>query len=263
MKKITILVRTTFFIFAFSLFADIVDLSLYEKKVFSQNGEDGVLEEIFHRIGTTNKFYVEFGTESGAECNTRFLREKYGWMGLMMDGKYENHAINLQREFITAENINFLFVKYSIPLDLDLLSIDIDFNDWHIWHAISPVFRPRVVVIEYNSTPLPDEDKVVPYDSEGQWDGSNYFGASILAMYNLGVSKGYSLVFANNNGVNLFFIRNDIIEKCKKEGIEFLHSNDVEALYRKPAYGFGPDGGHPQDLFFRTYTDSLSLLKSS
>src|SRR5262249_30996920 len=81
-----------------------IELSGYEKKEFSQNGEDGVIEAIFSFIGTIDNYFVEFGVEDGAECNTRYLREKYGWHGLMMDGFHENRAINLRKEFITAEN---------------------------------------------------------------------------------------------------------------------------------------------------------------
>jgi len=107
-----------------------------EYSVHSQNGEDGVLEAIFGRIGTTNKYYVEFGVEDGKERNTRFLEERYGWQGLLMDGGHANASINLQREFVTAENIEALFRKYRVPVEPDLLSIDLDGNDYHVWKAI-------------------------------------------------------------------------------------------------------------------------------
>jgi len=61
------------------------DINLHEKKIYSQNGEDGILEFIFSKIGTTNKFSVEFGVGDGFECNTVYLLEKKGWNGLMMD----------------------------------------------------------------------------------------------------------------------------------------------------------------------------------
>src|ERR1700722_3810434 len=114
--------------FVSGLFATTIDLREYEKRVFSQNGEDGVLEAIFNTIGKTNQYYVEFGVESGAECNTRYLKDRYHWKGLLMDGGYQNESINLRKEFITAENINALFQKYDVPKQFDLLSIDIDFN---------------------------------------------------------------------------------------------------------------------------------------
>jgi hypothetical protein len=246
--------------FVSGLFARTINLAEYEKKIFSQNGEDGVLEAIFNTIGEMNRYYVEFGTENGVECNTKYLREHHHWNGLLMDGGYQDESINLQREFITAENINALFQKYCVPKQFDLLSIDIDFNDWYVWHAIDSSYQPRVVVIEYNASHLPHEDRIVIYNPYGRWDGTNYFGASILALYKLGLQKGYSLVYANANGVNLFFIRNDIIEECKTRGIEFLSLNDVNAIYRLPGYGNGPMGGHYQDPLQRIFIDSSSAF---
>ena len=99
-----------------------------EKKIFSQNGEDGILEAIFDRIGEGQKYYVEFGMENGNEVNTRFLREQKNWTGLLMDGGHSNPAINLHKEFITASGICGLFEKYKVPRpSIDLLSIDVDF----------------------------------------------------------------------------------------------------------------------------------------
>ena len=91
-----------------------MDLSLFEKKVFSQNGEDGItmkLCELIYGENNDNKFYVEFGVENGSECNTRILGEKYNWKGLQMDGSNENNKINLKREFIMKENLVELLKK--------------------------------------------------------------------------------------------------------------------------------------------------------
>lgn len=242
-----------------------VNLAEFEKKTFSQNGEDGVLKAIFDMVGETNRYYVEFGAGNGDECNTRHLREYFNWSGLLMDAGRENQNINLHREFITSQNINFLFQKYSVPKEFDLLSIDIDFNDWHIWHALDISYRPRVVVIEYNGSHPPDQDRVVRYDPNELWDGTDYYGASILALFRLGSHKGYSLVYAESKGVNLFFIRNDIIDECKAKGIQFPSINDVIAIYHRPKYGNAPMGdhmgGHPQDHLDRAYTDSSACLR--
>jgi len=97
-----------------------------ERKVFSQQGEDGVLEAIFEYIGTTDKYYVEFDAESGVETNTRYLLEQKGWSGLLMDGGNENPSKNLHKEVILPSNIAELFEKYRVSQTFDLLSIDID-----------------------------------------------------------------------------------------------------------------------------------------
>lgn len=234
----------------------VINLEEFEQTIYSQNGEDGITLKIFELLGTSSNYYVEFGGYDGyTGSNSRVLYER-GWTGLMLDGDYENLSINLQKEFITAENINALFQKYNVPYNLDFLSIDIDFNDFYVWKALDEKYQPRLVVIEYNATHLPNEDKVVEYDPMSSGDSTNYYGASMLAFYNLARKKGYSLVYAEKQGVNLFFVRDDLI---KKSHCLFRNINDVEALYVYPQYGHGPNGGHTQDPFFREFLKSSQL----
>jgi hypothetical protein len=189
------------------------ELYQHEWGLYSQNGEDGILQAIFSKIGTTNEFYVEFGTEDGTECNTRYLREKKAWKGLLMDATHQNELINLKKEWINAENINQLFEKYQVPKNFDLLSIDIDFNDYWVLQAIDlNKFSPRVIVVEYNSHIPSNEARTVTYDPSRAWDfTSDYFGASAAAFYQFGVQKGYSLVYCESHGVNCFLVRNDAL----------------------------------------------------
>ncbi len=241
-----------------SAFAQEIDLSLYETSLYSQNGEDGVLSKIFQLIGSSSKFCVEFGANDGVTTSNTYLLRLQGWNSLLLDRLYENPQYNLHKEFITAENISALFDKYGVPSSLDLLSIDIDYNDFYVWKTLDKKYQPAVVLIEYNATHLPSEDKVVKYHPFFCGGGTNYFGASILAMYNLGRSKGYSLVYADQNGVNLFFIRDDILQA---KNLTFKNMNDVEKIYRRPRYGNGPNGGHAEDLKNRPYVSSESLLE--
>lgn len=258
------------------------NINEHEKKIYSQNGEDGIIEFIFTQIGTTNKFSVEFGVGNGFECNTVYLLEKKGWKGIMMDygadqdiqwkgvmkkawynrklGLIANirkdlaflkkiisrtkrsrcFHLDIKSEKVTAENIQNLFQKYNVPKNFDLLSIDIDYNDYWVWKAITD-YSPRVVIIEYNSSVIPTESKVVPYDPEAKWDGTNYFGASLLALKNLGLTKGYTLVGCDNAGVNAFF--------CKSNLLDGKKIKDIKDLYRPPRYGEIINGvhiGHPQ-----------------
>jgi hypothetical protein len=234
-----------------------INLAQYERKVFSQNQEDGVIEKIFEVIGMTNKYYVEFGVENAVECNTRNLRENCGWFGLLMDGGHENKKIGLYKEFITAENINYLFKKYNVPQEFDLLSIDIDFNDFYVWKSLNELYQPRVVVIEHNALHLPTEDKVVKYDPNATWDGTNYCGASIRALQTLGKAKGYSLVYAESMGVNLFFIKDSILNEIE---LSFKDTNNIFLLYNFPKYGSCLDGGHRHDDQNREYVTSQEIL---
>lgn len=230
-----------------------MDLTLFEKKVYSQNGEDGItmkLIELIYDENNNNKFYVEFGVENGTECNTRILREKYNWNGLCMDGRHENNSINLKREFITKENIVDLFIKYNVPNHINLLSVDIDYNDFYCLKEILNKYKCDIIICEYNSTHLADEDKIVIYDPNGCWDGSNYFGVSLLSLDKLGKKHGYSLVYCNDNGVNCFLVNDDLI---KNKNLNFLNLGDITKIYKPAKYGNGPNGGHRQDPHNRKY----------
>ncbi len=206
-------------------------LEPFEKSTYSQNGEDGIIEEIFFRIGTDTKYGVEFGVQDGTECNSRLLKEK-GWDILQMDGNKGNPK-DIKREFITAENINKLFNKYKVPHNLDFLCIDIDFNDYWVWKKLDNVYKPRLVVLEYNSSIPPWQAKTVKYDSKRMWDNSNYFGGSLLAMYKISKAKGYSLVYCESRGVNAFFVRDDLVV-----GFDTKTTNEA---YRGPSYGILQD----------------------
>jgi hypothetical protein len=197
-------------------------LTAHGFKIFSQGDEDGIIQEIFRRIGTTDKRFIEFGVEDGSECNTRLLL-MLGWTGFWLDGSAENVRRMEERAdgastaalFITAENIDRVLGEWAsgtpeTPAELDLLSIDIDQNDYWVWQAIRSV-SPRVVIVEYNASYPPPIEFVVPYHPQRTWDGSNYFGASLSSMARLGREKGYGLVGCNLAGVNAFFVRNDLL----------------------------------------------------
>ncbi len=198
-------------------------LGRYEFKVSSQSGEDGIIAEIFRRIGTTNRSFIEFGASSGVENNTSLLL-RLGWNGLWIDADTEaitkarqkfdtlisEGRLTILESFITAENIEDLFRQGKVPEEPDLLSIDIDRNDYHVWEQITH-YQPRVVIVEYEASFGPTISWVVPYDPKafGWTEFGN--GASLKALTDLGARKGYSLVGCNIGGVNAFFIRNDLL----------------------------------------------------
>jgi hypothetical protein len=225
-------------------------LNIHEFSAFSQNGEDGIVEEIFKRIDTTNRFFVEFGVETGIECNTVYLLHK-GWNGYWIDGsdshvksikKNFSKIISLNRlkvscDFITAENIERLFKVADVPVELDLLSIDIDRNDYYVWDAIKS-YSPRVVIIEYNAIFRPNCEFVVPYNPLATWDGTSNFGAGLKALHELGLKKGYKLVACGFAGVNAFFVREDLI------GDKFEGPFTPENHYEPPRYFLYTKNGH-------------------
>jgi len=203
-----------------------------------------MIHAIFGVIGVTNKYYVEFGVENGTECNTRTLMLRGGWTGLLMDGGFDDPAMNLHREFITAENIEILFTKYDVPNAFDLLSIDIDGNDYWVWKAIGR-YHPRVVIMEYNAC-IPYLPAVtVPYRTDFRWDKTDYYGASLGALVALGKQKGYTLVATDGRGVNAFFVESMLAEK-------HFAPHAPELLYH-PAMFKGKLGGHPHDTSGRPW----------
>jgi hypothetical protein len=232
---------------------NIIDLSLYEKKIYSQNGEDGItmkLIDLIYGNDNTNKFYVEFGVENGMECNTRILRENYNWKGLQLDGNNENEIINLRKEFILKENVVELFKKYNVPRKINILCVDIDSNDFYCLKEIISNYECDIIICEYNATHFPNEDKIIIYNKENQWDGTNYFGLSLLSLDKLGKKYNYSVIYCNANGVNCFLIHNNII---KDKNLKFKNIEDITKIYKPAGYGNGPNGGHREDHKNRKY----------
>jgi len=184
------------------------DLTEYEAQVYSQGGEDGVLEYIYDCIGTTTRSYVEFGAWNGQHLsNTANLRIHKGWSGLLMEGSDRAERPLVKREFINAENVEALFAKYEVPETFDLLSIDIDGNDYWVWKAIES-YTPRVVVVEYNILFTHDASRTIAYAADHVWDKSSYHGASLGALHKLGIEKGYSLVHTDSFAPNALFVKN-------------------------------------------------------
>jgi len=229
-----------------------LNLNNFENKIYSQHGEDGITIKLVETIyeNPFEKHFVEFGVDNGLECNARILREKFNWSGLMMDGGFENTHLNLKREFVTKENVLDLFRKYNVPHHINFLSIDIDYNDFYCAKEILKEHICDILVFEYNGTHLPTEDKIIIYNKFSGWDGYNYFGASLLSWKKLANLYDYSLVCCDSSGTNCYFVNNKII---KERNLQFLNLDDINSLYRPPIYGDGPNGGHRDDTFKRTY----------
>lgn len=202
----------------------------------------------------TTRYAVEFGAGDGVtDSNTRNLILNHGWGGLMIEVNppYVAAARETYRDlprvtvleaWVWPGSIEILFEENGVPRDLDLLSIDIDSNDYYVWRAITE-FRPKVVVIEYNPGFPPPQLAVVDFHPLNYWDGSDYYGASIQSLYELGRRKGYELVYCNSFGSNLFFVDRRYYRRFG------LADNSPARLYRPPRYGHdgrAPNGlGHP------------------
>ena len=215
-------------------------------KVFSQNQEDGMIAEVFRRIGTASRRFVEFGVEDGLECNSAFLLTQ-GWSGAWIEGSQANadraraafaaYQVEVVGRYITVENADQMISELARGEELDLLSIDIDTIDYWIWQAIRTV-KPRLVVIEYNSGWPPAIRKTVANDPNMVWDGSNFSGASLGALEALGREKGYALVGCSLAGVNAFFVRDDLVAD------RFCTPFTAENHYEPPRFELSGSFGH-------------------
>ena len=196
------------------------ELTPFEYRVFSQNGEDGVIAEILRRIGATSRFFVEFGVGEGLEGNCVLLADVFGWSGLFieaddawfaaLEAKYRHSPhVRTVRALVTPSNVNDLFAAADVPDEPDVLSIDIDTHDYWVWDAIVG-YRPKLVVIEYNAALDPEARLVKPRADDSGWDETDYYGASLGAMRSLGEAKGYHYVHADLSGANAFFVRSDL-----------------------------------------------------
>jgi hypothetical protein len=202
-----------------------------EFRIFSQWGEDGIIQYLISKIDIPNKIFVEFGVENYLESNTRFLLINDNWSGLVIDGSRANinfikkdpiswrHDITAIHSFITKDNINELIRQTVNEQDIGLLSIDIDGNDYWILDEIK-IIKPRILICEYNSVFGGRHAVTTPYSPgfvrRKAHFSDLYFGASLTAICDLADAKGFDFVGTNSAGVNAFFIRKDLSGPFKK-----------------------------------------------
>ncbi|MBA3534481.1 MAG: hypothetical protein H0T73_21380 [Ardenticatenales bacterium] len=221
------------------------DIRHNEFKVYSQNGEDGIIQFLLRHIRVERDIFVEFGVADYQESNTRFLLQQCNWSGLIMDGSAENierikssplywrYNVKAEQTFITAENINELLRRHGIAGDIGILSIDIDGNDYWVWKAMEDV-RPAIVITEYNSLFGAQQKVTIPYDKDFVREQAHYstlyYGASIAALEHLARSRNYALVGSNQAGNNLFFVRDDLLGTLRRYTPEKAY---VQAQFRE------------------------------
>lgn len=208
------------------------NLSQYEKSIWSQVGEDGVLRHIFDNIGEGGRYCVEFGGGDGTSLSNTKQFRKQGWTGLLLDGN--PRSPNVVQAWITRENINELMDEHDVPDVIDLLSIDIDGNDLWVWEAITR--RARVTIIEYNPRWPATVSKAIVYNPNHRFGRNAYYGASLLAMKKLGRKKLLRLIYYN--GLNAIFVPQDLLP----------HGFDLPLKYRARP-------GHPLERPPRPWID--------
>ena len=220
------------------------DIGMSESRVFSQNGEDGILRYLLHRLGVATGSFVEIGAERH-EANCLLLALHQGWTGVFVDGDPDvaanltallEHAsdVLVMNEMIDPATVDAAMERWGVPAEIDVLSIDVDGADYYVWEAARRV-RARIVVIEYNSALDPERALAQPPNAQA-WDGTVNFGCSVEALRRLAERKGYALVYLESSGTNAFFVALE----------HLLELGPLPVVrYRSPNYHLRPHGRHP------------------
>jgi hypothetical protein len=213
-----------------------------EKKIFSQHGEDGVIQEIFSRVLAPHRFMVEFGAHDGVKMsNSRNLILHHDWKAFLIeaDSRYYKKLKNLYAShprvrtlfsFVTEENINRLFHEAKVPHDFEVLSIDVDSIDYYLWAALTE-FRPRLVIVECNPMVPPDQSYVVSKEKAFSLGGTSLEGASFKAFVDLAETKDYALIYTELCGSNLFFLDKKYLKDIDYDGLP------AQWMYQPPQFG--------------------------
>lgn len=203
----------------------IYPLARYERNETSQTGEDGVIAHILSLIGDGNKVAVEFGAADGQWYSNTYALEQRGWTRYLFDGDPRSSA-KVRKCLLTVESINEEFDAAGVPDVIDVLSVDVDGNDFWLWKALR---RPaRVTLVEYNASLPSGEAFAIEYNPSHAWDGTNYFGASLYALYLLGRSKGLRLVHVTK--LNAVFVVGEeaeqvgLAEASPHHTVQYYHS---------------------------------------
>ena len=238
-----------------------------EFSIFSQFGDDGIIQWLTQNLEIPNKTFIEFGVEDFSESNSRFLMMNDNWSGFVMDGSelniknlkssyyYWKYELASKAVFINKDNINDLIQEQEFNREVGLLHIDIDGNDYYIWDEIN-VIEPIIVIVEFNGIFGKDRSLSVIYDKDFIRNNSHYsfllFGSSIKSLYQLAEEKGYSFIGCNSGGNNAYFVRNDKLNDVVKSAT--LEQGYVESKYRESRDKNG-------NLSFLNKTQARMLLK--
>jgi len=214
-------------------------------KAYSEFEEDGILLYIFSIIGTTNKRVVEICAGDGIECMAANLIINHGWEGLLFDGNieqvnkavefYATHETTLyhppifKHAWITKENVNDLIAESGFKGNIDLLSLDMDGNDYYIMEAID-VVKPRVIICETHNIIPSELSLTIPYKADfNRKDDlhAEFMGMSLLAATKLLNKKGYRLIGSHRHGFNAIFMLNDT-------GKDFFPEVTVTSVHDNP-----------------------------
>lgn len=187
------------------------DIVNHRHKVYSQTGEEGFINFILNQFEYEKGFLVDIGAGDGETLsNTKLFLDAGLFKGILIDGN--NHGNKQVKEhWITKDNICELLKKYKCPKDFELLSLDLDGNDYDIIYAICQEYRPKLIVCEINGTIPEGVSKKIAYNPEHTWQNNDYYGFSYSAGLKLAEKLGYVVVF-QNDALNMYMVRKDLLD---------------------------------------------------
>jgi hypothetical protein len=216
-----------------------------EFKVFSQWGEDGIIQFLISQLKIENRTFIEFGVEDFFESNCRYLLMKDYWEGFVIDGSDGNlrrlrnsyffwkYQIQFKASFITASNVNSLLSQSGFKPNVGIMSVDIDGVDYFVLREALRFWFPSILIVEYNGLFGPDKAISVPYDESFRRSVAHfsqvYYGASLSAFDHLARKNGYSLVGVNGAGSNAFFVRDELLN-------DRVYKVGVKEVFRWPSF---------------------------
>jgi hypothetical protein len=202
--------------------------SQYAKDIHSQNGEDGIIEELLKRLEIKDGWVCEFGAWNGVYLSNTFALVEKGFKGVYIEGdknKFKDLLITVEKyphiipinEYVehndSQNSLDNILARTNIPVDFDVLSIDIDSFDYQVWKSLK-VHRPKIVIIEINSDINTSDDKHI--HTPGVYQGTGF-----RPTFNLGIEKGYTFVLHTGN---MIFVRNDLFPKLNIKYISELEN---------------------------------------
>ncbi|HXS74096.1 MAG TPA: hypothetical protein VN725_08620 [Rhodanobacteraceae bacterium] len=238
-----------------------------EFRVFSQFGDDGIIQWLIRQLPDLPKRFVEFGVEDYSESNTRFLMINNNWRGLVMDGSAANiarlrrrkwfwrHDLTAEAQFLTRENVDSLIAGWLDGEPLGLLHIDVDGNEYWLWEAVRCA-SPAIAILEYNALFGCDRAITIPYRPDfrrfaAHYSGQ-YFGASLAALTSLAQKKGYTFLGCNSAGNNAYYVRDDLLAAE-------LAAVSARARFVEPAFRESRDSTGRLD--YLSYSERQKLIR--
>ena len=228
LDQVKIQIAQTFFLNLELNLDKIENLETVNYKVFSQHGEDGIIQYLIKRLNLKEIKFVEIGTEDYSESNTRYIYQTMNCEGLIID-PYKNlknqiqkhislssNKLKIHNDYINKENILEILKKNNFEKNMDLFSIDIDGIDYWIIKEL-PKKISKIFIAEYNPFFGPKAEVTVPYKKNFNRTNYHYsnlcYGVSLRALINLMKEKQFTFIGSNNKNTNAFFVSNDYIDK--------------------------------------------------